>query len=390
MAAMMMVVVISAVLARLSRNGIFAVRMIWMMSVWVSSDSTNQPVWNSAALFHASKAVEHREIRHVVEDRADRADAEHELRDVADVPAPRHREIFGVDIVGRDGGLREVVEQVVGEHLDRRHRQERQEDAGAEHAEHVAEIGAGAHLDIFGDVAEHLAALDDAVAEHGQALLQQDDVGGVLGDVDGAVHRYADVGGLERRSVVDAVAQKADDVALAVQGIDDGRLLRRRDLGEHDRRLGEICQLVRRHRSHLAAENDAVHRQADFVADLARDDVVVAGQDLDLHAAGLECADRRGASLLRRIEKRDVAEQGEIGLVGDRIGRLRRRHLLVGDRDDAKAIGVEFRRRLLRRGEVAGVERAGLAADGVVLAGGEHLFDGALADEDMNRRHRVR
>jgi len=45
---MMMVVVMSAVLARLSRNGIFAVRMIWMMSVWVSRDSTNQPVWNSA------------------------------------------------------------------------------------------------------------------------------------------------------------------------------------------------------------------------------------------------------------------------------------------------------------------------------------------------------
>jgi hypothetical protein len=32
-AAMMMVVVMSAVLARLSRNGIFAVRMIWIMSV---------------------------------------------------------------------------------------------------------------------------------------------------------------------------------------------------------------------------------------------------------------------------------------------------------------------------------------------------------------------
>jgi hypothetical protein len=51
----MMVVVISAVLARLSRKGILAVRMIWMMSVWVSRDSTNQPVWNSAGLFHALK-----------------------------------------------------------------------------------------------------------------------------------------------------------------------------------------------------------------------------------------------------------------------------------------------------------------------------------------------
>ena len=36
------------------------------------------------------------------------------------------------------------------------HRQERQEDAGAEHAKHIAEIGAGAHLDVFGDIAEDL------------------------------------------------------------------------------------------------------------------------------------------------------------------------------------------------------------------------------------------
>ena len=168
-----------------------------------------------------------------------------------------------------------------------------------------------------------------------------------------------------------------------MQGVDDRRLLRRRDLGEHGGRLGQACQLVRRQRRDLAAENDAVHRQADFVADLARDDVVVAGQDLHLHAAGLQRRERGGAGLLRRIEKRDVAEQREVGLVGDRIRRLRRRHLLEGDRDDAKPVGVELRRRLLRRGEVAGIEGAGLAVDRVVLAGREHLFDGALADEDM-------
>ena len=50
-----MVVVMSAALARLSRNGIFAVRMMWMMSVWVSRDSTNQPLWNKAGLLQALK-----------------------------------------------------------------------------------------------------------------------------------------------------------------------------------------------------------------------------------------------------------------------------------------------------------------------------------------------
>jgi len=43
-------VAISGQLALLSMNGILLVRMTWMISVWVKSDSTNQPVWKSAGL----------------------------------------------------------------------------------------------------------------------------------------------------------------------------------------------------------------------------------------------------------------------------------------------------------------------------------------------------
>jgi len=43
------VVAASGQLGRLCRNGILFVRMMWMMSVCVISDSTNHPVWNSAA-----------------------------------------------------------------------------------------------------------------------------------------------------------------------------------------------------------------------------------------------------------------------------------------------------------------------------------------------------
>ena len=46
-------VAISGRLARLWMNGILCVRITWMISVWVKSDSTNQPVWNSAGLFQA-------------------------------------------------------------------------------------------------------------------------------------------------------------------------------------------------------------------------------------------------------------------------------------------------------------------------------------------------
>src|SRR5450432_2206901 len=104
--------------------------------------------------------VEHREISDIIEDRADRTDEQHEFRDVANVPLPRYRQILRIDVVGRNRGLREVVKQIIGEHLDRRHRQKRQEDTGPEYTEHVAKIGTRAHLDIFGDVAEYLSALD--------------------------------------------------------------------------------------------------------------------------------------------------------------------------------------------------------------------------------------
>ena len=44
MAMMIAVVTVNGQLAQLCRNGMRLVRMMWMMSVWVSSDSTNQPV----------------------------------------------------------------------------------------------------------------------------------------------------------------------------------------------------------------------------------------------------------------------------------------------------------------------------------------------------------
>ncbi len=49
-ATMMTEVAISGQLARLWMNGILLVRMTWIISVWVKSDSTNQPVWNRAGL----------------------------------------------------------------------------------------------------------------------------------------------------------------------------------------------------------------------------------------------------------------------------------------------------------------------------------------------------
>ena len=54
----------------------------------------------------------------------------------------------------------------------------------------------------------------DAVGEDAEVLVEQDDVGGILGHVGGRVDRDADVGGVQRDGVVDAVAQEGDVAPL--------------------------------------------------------------------------------------------------------------------------------------------------------------------------------
>src|SRR5262249_15995836 len=151
----------------------------------------------------------------------DGANADNELGNLAHVPGPRLGNLQGTDVVGGNGHLGKVVEQVVGQHLDGGHRHKGQPGAGANDAEHVAEIGAGGHADVFEDSDEDLAALQHALFEHQQALFQQDDIGRLLGDVHGVIDRDAHIGRAQGRGVVDAVAHEADDVAFALERLDD-------------------------------------------------------------------------------------------------------------------------------------------------------------------------
>ena len=57
------------------------------------------------------------------------------------------------------------------------------------------------------------AAVLDAALQHVEVALQQHDVGALARHVDGLVDRDADIGGVQRRRVVDAVAEEADGVA---------------------------------------------------------------------------------------------------------------------------------------------------------------------------------
>ena len=126
----------------------------------------------------------------------------------------------------------QVRQEVVEQDLLGRKRQERQERRRQRHADHVAEVGAGGDRDVFQRVGEGAPAVLDALAQHVQIAAEQDDVGAFAGDIDGFGDRDADIGGMQGRRIVDAVAQIADRVAGALQGADDAFLLLRVDLDE--------------------------------------------------------------------------------------------------------------------------------------------------------------
>ena len=73
----------------------------------------------------------------------------------------------------------------------------------------------------------------DSVGEHAEILVEQHDVGRVLGDVGGRVDRDADIGMVQRDRVVHAVAQERDVDAGAARDLDDARLLLGADAREH-------------------------------------------------------------------------------------------------------------------------------------------------------------
>ena len=78
------------------------------------------------------------------------------------------------------------------------------------------------------------AALFDRTHDRGEVVVGEHHVGGFLGDLRaGDAHGDTDVGALEGRRVVDAVAGHRHDLAQPLQGLDDAHLVARLDPREH-------------------------------------------------------------------------------------------------------------------------------------------------------------
>ena len=220
--------------------------------------------------------------RSKVIERADRSDGQHEVANGGDIPPLRPRQVLGIHMVGRDRGLREVIQEIVEQDLGGQHGQEGQDRCADRHAEHVSEVGAGSHEEIFGEVGEGPASFDDPRMQHTQVASTQDDVDRILGDVDGVCHRNTYVGCMKRGRVVDAIAQESHDLIARLEGQSQTMLLGRREPGEQrgvlaGERQGIIIQSI-----DLRAQQRATLRQPDFGAHVSGHALVVAGDNSHL------------------------------------------------------------------------------------------------------------
>ena len=160
----------------------------------------------------------------------------------------------------------------------------------------------------FADVVEHRAPFLDGGDDAGEVVVEQNQVGRFLGHVGTAhAHGDADVGGLQRRRVVHAVAGHGDDLALFLQRLDDEHFLLGGDAREDDlRRIQRQLQLRGGHAAHFIANDHhwliCLH-QADFACNGARRVRVVAGDHDDADAGATSTQTLHTASLPGNSEK---------------------------------------------------------------------------------------
>ena len=104
---------------------------------------------------------------------------------------------------------------------------------GQEQGENLRNVAHQQELDDLLNVAVDTTSLLDGVGDGGEAVVQQDHVGGVLGHVgSGDPHGHADVRGLQGGGIVDSVPGHGGDLSGPLQGLNDPQLIRGRDPGE--------------------------------------------------------------------------------------------------------------------------------------------------------------
>ena len=103
----------------------------------------------------------------------------------------------------------------------------------AEEGQHEDDQQHQDEADVLGQVVVDLAALLDGEHDGGEVVVGQDHPAGVLGHLGAGAHGDADVGRLDGRGVVDAVAGHGDDLALLLQRVGQQHLVLGGDPAHH-------------------------------------------------------------------------------------------------------------------------------------------------------------
>ena len=108
------------------------------------------------------------------------------------------------------------------------------DERGDKHREHLGKVGRKQELDDLADVVVDATALFAGTDDGGEVVVGEHHVGNVLGDVGtGDAHAHADVGTLDGRGVVDAVARHGHDLVARLPSLDDAGLMLGLNAGVH-------------------------------------------------------------------------------------------------------------------------------------------------------------
>ena len=212
---------------------------------------------------------------------------------------------------------------------------------------------------------------------------QQNDVGRVLGDIDRAIDRDADIGGVQRRRVVDPVAEIADDMTAVPQPKNDAVLLNGRDPAEQVRLFQPRGKRFVAERFDLGAGQQPGDRNAEFGADMLRHALVVAAEDLDADTLGPKRGDGRARACFWRIGEDDEAGKHQFLLIGHRCPLTVGLEFAPGDAERTKSVCAEPLEDFRRAGPRRVVERQKLGLAGLFVPDGEldDIFGRALGDQ---------
>ena len=179
--------------------------------------------------------------------------------------------------------------------------------------------------------------------------LEQNDIGCIARDIDCAVDGDAYIGRVERRRIVDPVAQVADHVPAMLEGEDYSVLLCRRDAREY--RLSLPLHVATRFQSFARFRRPKLLQKidADLFANMASHEFVITGYYFELNAVLPECGDGSSLCLARggSANVRYPASTSSDSSFAEYISRLSMS--AIGDREDPIPPAAQFLERLEAR-----------------------------------------